>query len=186
MKSSLPFFYIIVILLAIGSSRASAQLIPWRADYLLSWGDFQGPCPHNGYAAECDYDYLYVPKCGRDGTITVTVTCSFNKQKAWKDPSVKLTLQLLLHEQLHFYAAETYARKMRQAFSNYTASHKRSAGMDNDLKQIFNKYMKEGEDYQAEYDKATNHGLIKEAQETWRKKIVADLQELGAFEVKRA
>ena len=160
------------------------QLVPWRADYLLSWDDFQGPCPHNNYAAETRWDYRYNSHYGPNGTITVTVTCSFDKQKSWKDPKANLTAQLLLHEQLHFYVAEIFARKMRRDFKNYCATHRQSPNTGKDLEQIYQKLKTESDNYQSDYDNATNHGIKIDIQEEWRKKIIAGLRELSEFEVK--
>ncbi len=184
MKRKLIYFLLTLTLSQIFPLAGNAQLIPWRSDYLLTWADFMGPCPHNGYAAETRWDYRYNTHYAADGTITVTVTCSFDKQKSWKDPKANLTAQLLLHEQLHFYVVEIFARKMRKEFNIYCASHKRSPNTGNDINQIYQKLKTESDKYQSDYDIATNHGMKIDIQEEWRKKIIADLRELSAFEVK--
>lgn len=174
---------LLIVILMYGGT-AFAQLIPWKAGYFLTWDDFQGPPAQSEFSAETRWDYRYNYKWSGDGKITVDVVCSFDKQKSWKKPERNLTPKLLLHEQLHFYAAEIFARKMRQSFAAYIASHKHDANTVSDLNGIFNTVKSECDSYQSQYDTATNHGRDDNAQEEWKKKIVADLNALAAFEKK--
>ncbi len=162
-----------------------AQSIPWRSDYLLQWDDFQGPPDTTSkYAAETHWDYKYATSGDASGALKVKVDCSFSKVRSWKRPEKKLTPQILMHEQLHFYIAEIHARRMRQAFEGYAASHTFASAKSNELGDIFKKCNKECNDQQALYDKETAHSMVPEKQEEWHKKIVAQLQELKAYEVK--
>jgi hypothetical protein len=176
---------LLFIILATNPGSAFAQLISWTRDYLLSWSDFQGgQPPNNNYSAETRWDYRYRYNWTKDGVITVKLVCSFDKQKSWKNPRKNLTTKLLLHEQLHFYVAELFARKMRQAFGAYASAHKYGTNTAAELGQIFNKLSNDCNSYQSEYDIKTNHGMSDNMQEEWRKKIVSDLNELSAFEAK--
>ena len=174
----------IMLVLLLAFMKAPAQNIPWKADRMLNWADFQGkPDAGSSFLAYTAYTLGYSSKYDQGGKITVSVTCSFDRNKSWKTPD-KLTDKLLLHEQLHFYVAEIYARKMRKAFHDYAATHKAGAGTSADLDKIFISLMKESHDYNDAYDAATTHSINEEKQEEWRKKIVDELNALEAYAVR--
>lgn len=166
-------------------NKSIAQIIPWTSSYLLQWGDFQGPPdPNEKYSAKTCTSINYHTKTGSNNSIIATVDCGFDKAKSWKKPERNLTQKLLLHEELHFYIAEVSARKMRQEFANYTSSHKYDVNANNDMKKIFDRCLDECNKENDQYDLETNHSANEAQQEEWRKKIVAQLKELGAYEVK--
>ena len=177
--------FILILALLVTTANAPAQNMPWQPDQMLTWADFQGkPDAGSSFLAYTAYTLGYSSKYDQDGKITVSVTCSFDKSKSWKTPDNKLTDKLLLHEQLHFYVAEIYARKMRKAFHEYAATHKAGAGTSADLDKIFIGLMHQSHDYNDQYDIATNHSTIAEKQEEWRKKITGELNALDAYAVK--
>ena len=181
-KFVLLLFIICVLLMR---ELAAAQQIPWKSDYYLVWSDFQGPPdPGSSYAACTHYDVSYNSKWDHSGAITVTVACSFDKSKSWKRPERNLTPKLLLHEEIHFYIAELYARKMRQAFALYASSHKGGPSASNDLNGIYGGLFRELQECNNKYDEETSHSMNEDKQKEWTKKIVDGLKELSAYEAK--
>ena len=162
-----------------------AQNIAWKAGQLLTWDDFKGP-PNaaSPYYAFTQYAFGYTEHADKSGRSVISVSCAFDPSKSWKKTDKKLTAELLLHEQLHFYAAEVYARKMRKAFGEYAGTHTRGTSTGAELNKIFQQLNNECTAYQGQYDKETDHSKNQEQQDLWRAKITADLKELGAYEVK--
>lgn len=160
-----------------------AGMIPWLGGNQLSWGDFQGADPHNGYAATTRYTIVYKYNWDDAGKLTFSVSCIFDKGLSWKQAH-DLTPDLLRHEQLHFDVAEIYARKIRQAFARYTALHKYSAATDTDLKRIFDGLMAECCRFNDLYDTDTDHSKIKNKQDEWDRKITGILHSFDSYAIK--
>ena len=177
--------FIAVILMYAGNPTCWGQNIPWRIDYLLTWGDFNGqPDNTSDFYAKTFCDYSYLTKRGRNDSLQVVVNCTFNKSRSWKKGDKALTSHLLLHEQLHFWIAELYTRKMRQEFEAYGSSHQFSKCNNSDLKTIFYRLDKECETYEELYDKETDHSKNAGKQEEWRKRIVKEVLDLNAYQAK--
>lgn len=175
------FILAIVVLLPFGSQ---AQKIAWKEGLRLTWDDFKGvPDTASAYFALTQYSFSYTEHAGKDKRSVIDVSCAFDPIKSWKKKE-HLSPELLLHEQLHFHAAEVYARKMRKAFEEYAKTHDRGVNTAADLNKIFQQLYKECTAYQSKYDKESDHSVNKEQQELWRARIMADLKELSAYEVK--
>jgi hypothetical protein len=62
---------------------------------------------------------------------------------------------------------------MRKAFNEYAYT----SDCESETKGIFEKYMQEERDMQAQYDEETDHSKIKDKQMEWEKKVEDLLQE---------
>ena len=166
-------------------ANAWSQLIPWKGDVLLVWSDFQAaPDPASNYAAYTAYSINQSWRSEASGKIIATTQCSFDKNKSWKKPEKNLTPKILQHEQIHFNIAEIYARKIRQAYSNYASTHKYDANTSADLGKIFKTLLNECGEYNVTYDNETNHSINEDKQKEWTTKVMSQLSELKAFELK--
>lgn len=104
------------------------------------------------------------------------VKTHFYPQRSWVSPEDK-TPALLAHEQLHFDISELHARKLLKELEAYTAMR----NIRTDLKRIYSKIESARNKMQRLYDKETNHGLNKIAQENWGQKITKDLMQLEKY-----
>jgi predicted secreted Zn-dependent protease len=84
----------------------------------------------------------------------------------------------LSHEQGHFDIAEIFARKLNKHMSEYIFN---KDSFKEDLKNIYLNVTVEKEQMQNDYDRETDHSIIKSKQEEWLKKIDTMLVELKNF-----
>ena len=166
------------------SSKPNTDTLYWNDGIKLTWDDFKAKSTDTkGYAAytftmiTLNYD---VKSSGQTFTPTFTVKCAFQRSKSWvnrKDQKSQ-TPEILAHEQLHFTIAEITARKLRRNLKvqQYTKNYK------NEIKEIYNKTLDEGEKMQERYDKETNHSINKEAQKNWSYLIQSDLGYLMGYQ----
>lgn len=166
------------------SSKPNTDTLYWRDGIKLTWDDFKAKSSNSGgYAAltytviTLDYD---VNSNGQTYNPTFTVKCAFQRSKSWVNRKDKKsqTPEILAHEQLHFTIAEITARKLRRNLKvqQYTKNYK------NEIKEIYNKTLDEGEKMQQRYDKETNHSIDKEAQKRWSYLIESDLGYLMGYQ----
>lgn len=153
--------------------------IPWKENRKLTWGDFKKRVGNGGYYKAYTYSGIRYTVDEDNQQIVVSVDCYFVSDESWvysksQDP------YLLNHEQVHFDITEIYARKMRQAFAPYEVGIDEfmSKLMIDEVRKVFNDLYDEMEERQKQYDKETNHSLIKEKQLEWNKLIEKELEEL--------
>jgi hypothetical protein len=153
--------------------------LSWSERSELTWKDFKGKAKkHSRYDAET---YASVRHSYRitESKILFELNCYFDKKISWVG-KIKST-ELLGHEQLHFDIAELSARKMREAYSNYTfVSTKAST---NDFREIDRAQNKMWESLNINYDSETNHGIDKVSQREWSDKISEELLNLNEYSV---
>jgi len=179
------YLFFVLLTAALFTGSVTYAQVPWKAEVPLSWSDFTGfPDESSPYIAFTYYNLSYRSSWDGGGTITITVQCIFEKNKSWRKIEKKLTPEVLLHEQMHFNIAELYARRMRQAFADYTAVHKHSAETSADIKKIFATCMDNCKAYNELYDLETSHSVNEPRQQEWNKKITAQLTELSAYALK--
>lgn len=173
--------YLLVILLSIQTVCAQYEndtIIYWSKNRVLQWNDFQGSTciSCNNIYAET---HTATPIIGdwKDGIPTFKVFCYFKKKTSWKRDTSFL---LLSHEQLHFDITELYARKIRKAINYLNEEFITDLNVYMEtINNILVNQNKEGD----EYDRDTQHGIIKKQQEEWNKKISKELEDLKEYEV---
>jgi FtsZ-binding cell division protein ZapB len=160
-------FLLLVLFYTAQSTKAQ---IKWSADRPLVWDDFKGPIDQSSEHTASTYgQYKYSYMCHRTGdkyAVKVKLDSWFDESISWKKPD-KLSDALLKHEQIHFDIHELYARKMEKAFNDY----KYTSDYQNELKDIFQKYLEEERSMQAQYDSETNHSKIKDKQLEWEERV---------------
>jgi hypothetical protein len=173
---------ILLIFFAANVCSAQGDKIPWREGTKLKWTDFTGPPDHSSeHDAITRYLFDYNYKWDGGGNITVNINCFFEKNRSWRKIEKKLTPELLVHEQMHFDIAELFARKMRKAFAEYTATHKSGPNTKAEISKIFHDMNTETQKYQDLYDAETDHSRIAEKQLEWNRKLPSMLQELAKY-----
>ena len=172
---------VVIILLFINSGFLSNTLwkdeLNWKADRKLEWSDFKDqPQQNASLMARINWNITYKYKLKSSG-ITFTVRCFIDRNKSWVKENAK-TAMVLEHQQLHFDIAELYARKLRKRFDEYTFDKKK---FDEKIKMIFQEVLTACKHTQEEYEKETEQGRNRSAQERWNQEINSELEKLKDF-----
>jgi hypothetical protein len=145
------------------------KTITWEKDLKLEWSDFKAkPNTELLAFAETKYTIEILPnEVAVDSNNNVidyqslTVVAIFYCELSWVYQEDDF---LLAHEQLHFDIAALYAQKMRTKFEEL----KKQKIADFDLyAQVYQDLWKECSILQKQYDKETNHGLLREENKKW-------------------
>lgn len=152
------------------------NFISWSSKRKLSWNDFKAPVPADRRGASASTaTSLHFSYSVKGGNITYELNSYFNPAKSWVKDKTDL---ILGHEQGHFDIAEIYIRKLYQAVKQYTFNKKT---YKTDLRDIYQRIVKEKDSFQNEYDAATHHSINVEQQKIWEAKIKATLKELDDY-----
>lgn len=153
--------------------------IAWHRGYHLAWSDFMGrPDTSSNSTAGCAAS-IYVKGFRDNGLPNFLVSNSFIKKEAWtKDTTSVILLQ---HEQLHFDIAEVYARKIRKSIE--LLRRKKINAVEAYTVEI-QKLLKIRIETDTLYDEQTSHGINGNAQSSWKKKILKELDALNEYAVK--
>jgi hypothetical protein len=158
------------------------QTMTWSATQKLTFGDFKKTIPGNTVEAACTVWSINIsnqPKQVQD-TFYMDVEALFSKSQSSKSSKKEsLTETVLAHEQGHFDIAELYARILRKDLQ--AAHFKDAQEFFKKVQSLYNKDFSEGNKYQLEYDKETNHSMNAEGQQRWEKKIAEQLQEYSTY-----
>ena len=190
-----PHLFSLLGLLILASASAalgqSTQLIPWDAERLLSWGDFQCPPPANASQLSeaaaihmtVKWHTQYAVRSERSGGYSwigtvedVLISNSMNPRFSWVISS-KATAAILRHEQVHFDLNEVYARRLAETLSGVQVS---GTTAENTLSQLGEMIQQTADDIldrlsviQDRYDAETSHGTNASAQAQWESDIRA-------------
>lgn len=157
------------------------ETISWKANERLSWNDFRGGIPQNARAAATTASgitYRFSTSGTRDYIeVDFKVDTYFYPDKSWYQPELCDEV-ILSHEQLHFDISELYARKLRKELSEakYTSKNIKSK-----VRAMYRKNNEALNDFQNQYDRATNFSRNREQQAIWNEKIRSILNEKSSF-----
>ena len=152
--------------------------ISWTAGRSLVWEDFKGVIPPDASATNVAVSSVGIGiqtnTVITGGQVKVYVFNSFETERSWVRETDHRHA-VLVHEQGHFDICELYTRRMRQRFAaaNITFDNLQSVNRD-----VYNQTMKEYRQRQADYEDATQHGMIEVAQQEWTAQIARELAEL--------
>lgn len=154
--------------------------IPWSDNQKLTWNDFIGKHdPRSPYAASTHSSIVFsynVSSVNENLSLTTEVNAYFYPEMSWFNPN-KANEHILKHEQAHFDITEIHARKLREAFANYTLTK----NFEKELTSIFTKINHDRKKMQDQFDMETNHSLNFEEEATWQKFISEELRKLENF-----
>jgi hypothetical protein len=159
------------------SSVPTDDLIEWKKTTTLKWSDFKGKPDNSIEYKAMTYSRIGLEADFEDNTFIVDVKTYFVRNKSWTKN--KESENLLRHEQVHFDIAEVIARKIRKAYSEYESTDLEET--QTYLQETYNEYYGPVWDSYNQYDEDTNHGLVKEEQTRWEKKIEKELKELEKY-----
>lgn len=166
----------------LASNALYSQKIYWREDVKLNWNNFRSKINNQRGAnvvayTNCGWTYSYVKSSNPKAPIKIEIQTLFNEDKSWKDVK-KINDYVLLHEQKHFDAAEVYARKLRKEIAEKI---KTSSDFDKYFKAIYNKNLKEYQDFQRTYDRETKNGMLEEKQSEYNRIIAEELENYKSY-----
>jgi len=174
----------IVLVLVVFTSQLWAQeddVLEWEPDRRLTWEDFKGkPNPKSEFKAETNWRLAYTYRLKtRNGELfpTYYVDTYFVHNDSWLKEG-KETPLLLRHEQGHFDIAEVCARDLRMRFEKHELT---SDDHQQEIQAIFQTLLDDCYEMQQAYDRDTDHGLNKEQQKAWDKKIGNELHKFSEF-----
>lgn len=147
----------------------------WTEDRKLAWDDFKGGVPGRATqktAAETSCGIAIETNTVRgNNPVRIYVFNTFVTDASWVRPE-HMTAAILKHEQGHFDICELYTRKMRERFSTAKLDFN---NMQQLIREIYNSVMTDYAKRQQEYEAATQHGVVDEAQAKWSEQIAKEL-----------
>lgn len=152
----------------------NGDTIAWNEKYKLTWDDFQGKARASNYMAEsnCIFTYRAEPEVSkRILNLRLRINACFDKNNSWVKDGEKKT-PLLEHEQLHFDICELYIRMLKNKITSMVLD---PLDYNSQIQVAFNEIWNQYQQEQQKYDDETQHGIIKEKQDAWKKKIEAAL-----------
>lgn len=159
-------------------SQDTDSLKSWLSDDKLKWSNFKGSPPlsetNTMFKAACSSFVIVYPFTEKDSTY-YKVRAVFHAYKSWTKDTTKY---ILAHEQLHFDITELYARKLRKTIKELCAT---LALDDKKVQDSIKGLISESGKREDDYDKETVHGLLKEHQHEWAKKICGELEQLKKY-----
>ena len=113
-------------------------------------------------------------RSGGKSTIQISVYCSFDKQESWmkekgKDPHV------LAHEQHHFDISYLHTLRFMQKLRTLRLG---GQGFMEQIREAYEVSIAELKEMQNAYDRETSHGILKEEQLAWRRRLHQELSSL--------
>ena len=173
---------LLVLFLIITSSfipSKGVEYIDWSASKKLTWTDFKGKAERNTPHDALSHCGLSMDMGMKGGEMTFTVKAVFDRKQSWVKGNEPTSL-LLAHEQLHFDIYERYARELRKELTEASFN-----GDPDDVTQKTSKIYKEVNEElllaQKQYDKETDHSLVKEKQLEWEERIKDELIALDSY-----
>jgi hypothetical protein len=190
------------VLLGAAPDTKAAEPIPWQADRPLTWSDFRGRVPA-GVAPEraalaatsLGWSFGYQLEWSRGQcqyrVTEIEVSAAFHPADSWVRPSNRSDA-ILAHEQGHFDITEIHRLMLEQALAPHAGAtggcegrneRRISADVEGQLRNmlgaVYERYVRNHERVQADYDRETRHSLDAAAQERWLRTIAAALRGEG-------
>lgn len=158
-----------------GDDVKGRPFLDWKLQRPLQFSDFRGQPDHPHLAAltataiETSYEI-------KGQQFKAKVHARFFPEESWMKGYAR-NERILAHEQLHFDITEWHARKMRKTLQE----GKFKAGDNARLQKVIHEHFERWQSDQKAYDAETNHGLNREAQARWEKKVRKGLEQLKKY-----
>lgn len=182
MKTQYKKLFFLSILLVLICSAAAQKLpydpekyIEWKEHEKLSWDFFNGKPAEDAFGDAGTAVKIKAKPYVVHGEIYYSVYALFNKKKSWCKGKSE---ELLAHEQLHFDIAELTARKIRRAVEQLKDDNITNLKTYN---KTIKKILIKSNDFDAQYDKDTFHGLVQKKQQEWQKNVSEQLSALKTY-----
>ena len=149
----------------IHSLKETGDYLPWANVRPLTWDDFLCEPKHNTDAVALTSTALGISYNVSSNQLHYEISCSFSKAKSW---GLLKTPYILAHEQGHFDITEIYARKLHKELLDYKFNRRT---FRQDVNVIYDRVVKEKENFQYAYDGLTDHSRNKTVQKEWLERI---------------
>jgi hypothetical protein len=172
----------LLLLLLIGFSfvnEPDTDFIPWEADSKLKWSDFHGKAQMSSSHDALSHCGLSMDMSMQGGEISFIVKAVFDRKQSWVK-NAESSSELLAHEQLHFDIYEQYARELRKRLSESTFNED-AYDVSRKTNKVYKEVNKELLLAQQNYDKETDHSLVKTKQMEWESRVASKLKKLNNF-----
>lgn len=157
---------------------SKGKVIKWSRARPLNWDDFQAKANSTSEFAALSSTGISLSLTAsifRDEiSIEFNVYAYFTPTESWVNPGKRMP-ELLDHEQLHFDIVEVYVRKIRKRLNqlSFTPDNYRQL-----TDEVLEQFSEELDMTHTIYDKETDFGKNKLAQQKWRLKILQQLIEI--------
>ena len=155
-------------------SNSARDTIAWSSDYKLRWSDFKGKPGASPFMAQsnCLFHYSATSEV-QNGLLLLRMNlfACFEKNNSWKKKDSE-TAELLAHEQLHFDICQLNIQQLKKKIAALELS---PFNFDDQIRLLFMEAWENYNRQQEAYDSETQHGIVVEKQEAWRRKIEAEL-----------
>ncbi len=175
--------YLVVLLFFCTVQAQEKPSILWGEHYKLVWADFKkvsNPTLDKNAAAVTSSGITFSFSSKKTAIKLVDfnykVVADFYPNESWYLKG-KETDIILAHERLHFDITELFARQLRQRIEMFEFTK----NINQEMKRIHRKIIKELNVYQERYDLETNHSLNLEIQLQWQNKVASKLKALNAY-----
>ncbi|MFC3157445.1 hypothetical protein SAMN05443633_10852 [Chryseobacterium arachidis] len=164
------------------SNALFGQKIIWNENVKLNWSNFKSKVNHRSGGnvvayTNCGWAYSYVKSSNPKAPIEIEIQTVFNEDKSWKDTK-RINDYVLLHEQKHFDVAEVFSRKLRKEVSEKI---KTGADFDKYFQAIYNRILREYQNFQKAYDGETRNGIVEEKQSEYNRIIAEELENYKSY-----
>lgn len=159
----------------IHSVKESGNYLPWANGRPLTWEDFLCEPKRNSDAVALTSTALGISYNASNHQLHYEITCGFSKEKSW---GILRTSYILAHEQGHFDITEIFARKLHKELLDYKFNRRT---FRQDVNVIYDRVVKEKENFQFAYDGITDHSRNKTMQKEWLEKIAFLLSETEPY-----
>jgi len=152
--------------------------IEWTPTVKLEWSDFKAKKKTSaGFAVATSTCGFGLESETKEGKTFHKIYVRFYCDESWHNAGIKIPA-VLAHEQLHFDICEIYGRKLYKELLKLKKNGKLSNEKAED---IYNKMMKEYNDYQDLYDLETDHSTNGKKQQEWNEKVKQELTSLKNY-----
>ncbi len=112
-------------------------------------------------------------RSGGKTSIQIEVSCSFDRDESWMKEKGK-DAHILAHEQHHFDISYLHALR----FMEKLRQQRFSQDAMNEIRRIYDETVAELQAMQNQYDRDSDHGIVKDRQAAWGEKVRQDLSRL--------
>ena len=167
---------------ALKQDASDNDTIVYKPGIKVNWNDFKGEPQNRGARVAMTYSGFAFSFHSDEYNFKLKINVYMIRSKSWTKTDDSFVLQ---HERGHFDITEISARKFWKILKAKHLDHVKNSEAKKKylaIKELYHTIANESEEMQDQYDKETNHSIIKEEQIKWTAKINKQLEELPSYE----